>query len=118
MHEQIRRLSDQHFLYLMMQGSGKSVVLGAAAEFSRLCGAVVVYIPSCENLIDGGMYHKNEEAGGWDTPDHARWLINSLLTAHGHRLEDAAAPGGNGSLRDIAEAGLARDGNVSGFVIE
>ena len=89
------------------------MVLAAAVEFSRLCGAVVVYIPSCEALIDGGMYHKNEEAGGWDTPDHARWLINSLLGAHGHRLESAPAPSGNGSLKDIAEAGLTRDGNVS-----
>ena len=89
------------------------MALGAAVEFSRLCGAVVVYIPSCENLVDGGMYHKNEAAGGWDTPDHARWLINAILSSHGHRLESVSVPSGDRSLREVAEAGLTRDGNVS-----
>jgi len=99
-----------HFLLQGPRGSGKSTALAAAVEFSRLCGAVVLYVPSCLGLIDGGMYHKNEDRGGWDTPDHARRLIEGLVASHGHRLERAPAPAGRpGSLRDVAEKGLARD---------
>lgn len=88
------------------------MALASAVEFARLCGAVVVYVPSCLELLDGGMYHRNEEAGGWDTPDHARRLLTNLLEAHGHRLDAVPSPGGEGSLKDVAEGGLSRNTNV------
>eukprot|EP00951_Prasinocladus_malaysianus_P015246 scaffold116709_cov47-Prasinocladus_malaysianus.AAC.3 len=96
----------------MAAGCGKSVALAAAVEFSRLCGAVVLYVPSCLSLIDGGMYHKNEEEGGWDTPDQARDILNNLVSSHGHRLQRAEAVGRSGSLLEVAEEGLVRGGNV------
>eukprot|EP00193_Tetraselmis_chui_P009323 CAMPEP_0177759458 /NCGR_PEP_ID=MMETSP0491_2-20121128/4745_1 /TAXON_ID=63592 /ORGANISM="Tetraselmis chuii, Strain PLY429" /LENGTH=439 /DNA_ID=CAMNT_0019275293 /DNA_START=450 /DNA_END=1769 /DNA_ORIENTATION=+ len=107
-----------HFLLQGTQGSGKSVTLAAAAEFSRLCGAVVVYVPSCLELVDGGMYHKNEEVGGWDTPDHARRLISNLLDTHGHRLESAPNPNGEGTIKSVAEAGLSRNINSVDAALE
>lgn len=96
----------------VLQGSGKSVALAAAVEFARLCGAVVLYIPSCKSLVDGGMYHKSEEGDGWNTPDQARAILNTMLSAHGHRLQEAVVPDGSSTLREITEAGLSRDGNV------
>jgi len=107
-----------HFLLQGTQGTGKSVALASAVEFARLCGAVVVYVPSCLELLDGGMYHRNEEAGGWDTPDHARRLLTNLLEAHGHRLDAVPSPGGEGSLKDVAEGGLSRNTNSVDAALE
>jgi len=101
-----------HFLLQGSRGCGKSVALASVVEFSRLCGAVVLYIPSCLSLVNGGMYHKHEETGMWDTPDHARSLLSALLEAHGNRLVDAPGPDGQGNLRDLAEDGLTREGNA------
>ena len=51
--------------------------------------------------------YRNEEVGGWDTPDAARMLLRSVSGAHQMHLEALPSPQGSGSLADLA-AGVAR----------
>ena len=44
---------------------------------------------------------RNEDVGGWDTPDVARMLLRSVLGAHQVLLEALPSAGG-GSLADVA----------------
>lgn len=51
-----------------------------------LVGWIALYIPSAYMLVEGGTFYKGED-GLWDTPDAARFILNSVLDNHGSALK-------------------------------
>ncbi len=73
-----------------------------------------MYVPSASQLVRGGYFSQRRSSAGWDTLTSAQQLLKGLVDAHGPQLAQLAAPGGAGSLQDLAMRGLAAEDNVRG----
>lgn len=56
--------------------------------------AQVLYIPTAKALTHGGTFRQHE-SGGWDNPENARLLLDSLLRHHEAQLDSMPAPTGS-----------------------
>lgn len=56
-------------------------------------------------LTHGGFFPQWDE-GVWDTPESAKLLLHGLMSHHRDWLSRLKAPGGAGSLADLARRGL------------
>eukprot|EP01025_Chloroclados_australasicus_P067427 TRINITY_DN9323_c1_g1_i4.p1 TRINITY_DN9323_c1_g1~~TRINITY_DN9323_c1_g1_i4.p1 ORF type:complete len:337 (-),score=23.55 TRINITY_DN9323_c1_g1_i4:27-908(-) len=65
-----------------LQGSGKSIAMAALVEVMRAAGWLVMYVPHCTYMTEGGFYSKNPETGKWDTPIVAQSILRGMLTAY------------------------------------
>jgi len=92
-------------------GAGKSVALAHIVAWARSEGYVVAYVPSGRALTVDSSYQKDEATGAWDTPEHARAVLEWLRAGCGDAL--AELPSGSGSetgattLAETVEVGLA-----------
>lgn len=106
-------------------GAGKSVLLALTVAAARSAGWLAFYVPRGRSLCEGSAFSRWGESDAWDTPDHARELLQNLNAAHGNllatlpRRAQGAPPGSklidllavldeqNPSATEVTDAGLA-----------
>ncbi|KAL3151146.1 hypothetical protein ABBQ38_013010 [Trebouxia sp. C0009 RCD-2024] len=86
------------------RGCGKSIALVSLVDWARSHGWLVLYVPSAQQLIDGGTFQKGE-GGLWDTPEVARELLRSMVTNHQEQLAGLTTASGQ-TLLQLVEEGL------------
>lgn len=58
----------------------------------------VLYVPSAQKLIEGGLFHKGDD-GLFETPEVAKALLRSMVTNHGKDLEKLTGSSGEALLK-------------------
>lgn len=104
LHLKAESRSQTHVYLDGPTGCGKSIALVSLVDWARSQGWLVLYIPSAQTLIEGGLFHKGED-GLWETPEVAKALLRSMVTNHATDLEKLASTSGE-SLLKVAEDGL------------
>ena len=91
-------------------GAGKSVALAHIVAWARSEGYVVAYVPSGRALTVDSSYQKDEATGAWDTPEHARAVLEWIQTGCGEALAELPSGSGAGAgaatLAETVEVGL------------
>ncbi|GLI69159.1 hypothetical protein VaNZ11_013727 [Volvox africanus] len=68
-------------------GAGKSIALLSLVEWARQQGWIVMYVPSCAALVQGGYFARRGSSRRWDTLTSAQQLLKGVLDAHGAQLK-------------------------------
>lgn len=89
-------------------GSGKSIALFIMVNWARKNGWIVMYIPSAYLLVEGSSYVKGEDEL-WETPDAARFILNSMKDNHLNSLEKLSGRNGKPLATIITEGLAARE---------
>ena len=89
-------------------GAGKSVALAHIVAWARSEGYVVAYVPAGRALTVDSSYQKDEATGAWDTPEHARAVLEWIRAGCGDALAEIPSGSGAGAttLAETVEAGL------------
>ncbi|DBA84532.1 hypothetical protein WJX77_012040 [Trebouxia sp. C0004] len=104
LHLKAESRSQTHIYLDGPAGCGKSIALVSLVDWARSQGWLVLYVPSAQTLIEGGLFHKGED-GLWETPEVAEALLQSMVTNHARDLEKLTSSSGE-SLLKVAEDGL------------
>ncbi|GIL73286.1 hypothetical protein Vretifemale_3502 [Volvox reticuliferus] len=79
--------NHQRLLLTGPTGAGKSIALVGLVEWARQQGWLVMYVPSCAALVQGGYFARRGSSRRWDTLTSAQQLLKGLLDAHGAQLK-------------------------------
>jgi hypothetical protein len=110
-------------------GSGKSVLLAQLVCAARAAGWLVLYFPRGRGLTERSSFARHGDSAAWDTPEHAKALLNALDAAHGPLLAtlprktasatasaSQSSSSSEGVLRDLVAAGTAPTATASAVV--
>ncbi|GIL42680.1 hypothetical protein Vafri_615 [Volvox africanus] len=79
--------NHQRLLLTGPAGAGKSIALVSLVEWARQQGWLVMYVPSCAALVQGGYFARRGSSRRWDTLTSAQQLLKGVLDAHGAQLK-------------------------------
>ncbi|GLC44325.1 hypothetical protein PLESTB_000481900 [Pleodorina starrii] len=98
---------SQRLLLTGPAGVGKSIALVGLVEWARQQGWLVLYVPSCAALVQGGYFSRRGDSSRWDTLTSAQQLLKGLLDAHGPQLKKMPVLAAAAAAPAVAAAGSA-----------